>query len=112
MDTGERGKLVAFVDAYVVSFEAWDILMYFAAHPDGRVDATDLARDIGRRVEELAAAAQELERLGVLAGAEAGGWRLVDTPEIRGGLRLFAEAVKDQKDRLFVLTRLLENLSR
>ena len=108
----DRETLVGFVDAYVPSFEAWDVLMYFAAHPDGPVGPDDLARNIGRRPGDLAAAALQLAEQGVLEPGPDGTWYLSEGSEFRHGLRVFTEAIGDQRRRLLVLTHLLQNLSR
>ena len=107
-----REALLSFIDSYVSSFEAWDILAYLAVYPEALLSLESMARDLGRRPEDLAAAATRLEGSGVLLQAGAGRWRLSSDSQLRASLQGFAEAIDDHKQRLFVLTRLLENLSR
>ncbi|MCL5733997.1 MAG: hypothetical protein M1274_00165, partial [Actinobacteria bacterium] len=72
----------------------------------------DLARDIGRRPEDLSQAAARLSSQGALERDRDGAWQLCADEDFRQGLDTFAKAIHDHKDRLYVLTRLLENLSR
>lgn len=112
MTQDNKESLVAFIDTYVGSFEAWDILAYLAAHPEARLSLDEMARDLGRRPEDLAAAAAKLESKGMLGADRGGGWVLSADSGLRATLASFSEAINDHKQRLFVLTRLLENLSR
>ncbi len=108
-----REAFLAFIDSCVASFEAWDILAYLAAHPGATLTLDRMAADLGRRPEDLAAAAALLEVRGVLVGEPDGvGWKLTQSPELRADVEAFNQAIANNKDRLFVLTRLLENLSR
>lgn len=109
----EREILISFVDDYVVSFEVWDILVYFSTRGKDVVSAQELADDVGRRQEDLVRAARGLEERGVLAEAEGerDAWQLTPDPSIRRGLDIFVRSIADHKERLAVLTRLLENLS-
>lgn len=107
-----RESLVAFVDRHVASFEAWDILAYLSAHPEARLSLEAMALDLGRRAEDLKAAAAQLEKTGMLLAERDGGWSLSPDPGLRQALEMFSAAINDHKQRLFVLTRLLENLSR
>ena len=104
--------LVSFIDSYVDSFEAWDILAYLAVHPEAHLSLQAMALDLGRRPEDLASAAAKLESRGILVADREGGWTLTPDRALRASLTAFSEAIKDHKQRLFVLTRLLENLSR
>ena len=110
--TDDSEILAAFVDSFVPSFEAWDVLMYFAAHADRPVGPDDLTRSIGRRPADLATATLGLADQGVLDAGPDGTWFLSEGREFREGLRLFAEAIHDPRRRLLVFTHLLENLSR
>lgn len=107
-----RDPLVSFVDEFVGSFEAWDILAYLAAHPDANLSLDDMAVSLGRSPGDLASAAATLEAKHILLPGSGGGWTLSGDPELRRALASFSEAIADHKRRLFILTRLLENLSR
>lgn len=107
-----KEPLVSFIDAYVDSFEAWDILAYLAVHPEAHLSLQAMALDLGRRPEDLTAAAGKLEKRGILVADGEEGWSLSPDPTLRAALTAFSEAISDHKQRLFVLTRLLENLSR
>ncbi len=107
-----KESLVSFIDSYVDSFEAWDILAYLAAHPTAHLSLEAMALDLGRRPEDLSAAAAKLERRGILVADPGDGWFLAPDTSLRAALVAFSEAISDHKQRLFVLTRLLENLSR
>ena len=110
--TDDTETLIVFVDCFVLSFEAWDVLMYLAAHPDAPVGPDDLTQSIGRRPADLAVAALSLADQGVLVPGPDGTWFLSEGREVREGLRVFAEALRDPRRRLLAFTRLLENLSR
>lgn len=112
MTQDHRELLVAFIDSYVGSFEAWDILAYLAAHPEARLSLDAMAHDLGRRPEDLASVAAKLEGKGILVADREGGWVLSADSGLRTALASFSEAINNHKQRLFVLTRLLENLSR
>lgn len=112
MTQDHKESLVAFIDLYVGSFEAWDILAYLAAHPEAHLSLDAMAHDLGRRPEDLAAAAAKLEGKGILVADREGGWVLSADSGLRTALASFSDAINDHKQRLFVLTRLLENLSR
>lgn len=109
----EHEILTDFVDGYVVSFEAWDILVYFSTRGQAVVSAEELADDVGRRPEDLVRAARGLEERGVLVGGEGeeDAWKLTSDPAARRGLDIFVRSIADHQERLSVLTRLLENLS-
>lgn len=108
----QRESLVSFIDSYVDSFEAWDILAYLAAHPTAHLSLEAMALDLGRRPEDISAAAAKLEHRGILVADSGDGWFLSPDSDLRAALASFSEAIKEHKQRLFVLTRLLENLSR
>jgi hypothetical protein len=104
--------LVAFVDTFVPSFETWDVLTYLAAHADRPVGLDDLTRSIGRRPSDLVDAARELAERGALEPGPDGVWFLSKDEEVRQGLCLFAEAIRDPRRRQQLFIHLLQNLSR
>ncbi|GAB4246862.1 MAG: hypothetical protein Kow00129_07330 [Thermoleophilia bacterium] len=105
-------RLTNFVDEFVFSFEAWDILAFFAANPGGGFSLAELSRSIGRHPEELVPTVEKLAELGALVPAGDGHWILGGDSDFRSGLQDFADAIDSKKGRLLVLTRLLGNLSR
>lgn len=65
-------ELDAFVERYVVSFAAWDLLVLLHAHPALKETAKGLAYRLGRSEPDVAASLESL-RAGGIVGAEGSG---------------------------------------
>jgi len=100
-----------FVERYVRSLLAWDILVFFHRNPDAVLDVAGLASRLGRRVEEVE------PEIDVLCDAHivqcAGGLiRYRPTPELRATVGEFVAACQDRGRRLALIALVLHRIGR
>lgn len=60
-------EFLVFVERYATDLLKWDIITYFAHHPDALVPAATIADQIGRNVQSVRPEVGDLVLLGVLA---------------------------------------------
>jgi hypothetical protein len=87
-------EFLVFVERYATDLLKWDILTYFAHHPDALVPAATIADRIGRNVQSVRPEAGDLVVLGILAQKTAPDgllvYRLTDDPYLRRMILKFA----------------------
>ena len=96
-----------FINQYVTSFLAWDLIVFFHKNPSADGAADELAGRLGRRPEDIEQAAQELVGKAVLTCDDA-----VFTYAPSDGTRLlvdrFVQAINTREKRLLILTEVLK----
>src|SRR5207249_9662278 len=59
-------ELFAFVERYATNLVRWDLLLFFGANPEVRLNAADLARQVRRNVKATTKELDDLSYLRVL----------------------------------------------
>lgn len=107
-------ELESFVDRFVTSFAAWDLLVLLGAHPDLVDTPEQLAQRLGRNPKDIGAAASGMAEGRVLAtGANPEGERTYGlSAEVRasGLVERFTAATADRDWRLELVRRVLAKL--
>lgn len=100
-----------FVERYVRSLLAWDILVFFHRNPEAVLDASGLASRLGRRIEEVEPEIDALcdARIVQCAG---GLIRYRPTPELRVNVSEFVEACQDRGRRLALIALVLHRIGK
>ena len=101
--------VIRFVDDYVRSLLAWDILVYFHRNPGSALDTPDLAVRLGRRIEEVQ---PELDALcgGQILACENGVVQYMPTPEQAAHVDEFVRACQDRSRRLALIALVLQSI--
>lgn len=109
-------QLWAFVEDHVTSFVKWDLVVFFASHPDDAFAAPELAAQLARQLDEVEEALRDLEDSGVLRSSETSGlgraYRLVASPELARLADRFVAVTRAREARLEVLAHLLKSATR
>lgn len=108
-------QLWAFVKDHVTSFAKWDLVVFFASHPDEAFAAQDLAAQLARQIDEVDDALGELVASGVLATEASGStrtYRVVASPELARLVDRFVAVTRAREARLEVLAHLLKSATR
>lgn len=100
-----------FVECYVRSLLAWDILVFFHRNPDAVLDCPGLASRLGRRTEEVE---PEIESLceGRILQRAGGLIRYKPTPELRAQVGDFVDACQDRGRRLALIALVLHRIGK
>lgn len=100
-----------FVERYVRSLLAWDILVFFHRNPDAVLDGPGLASRLGRRIEEVE---PEIDALsdGRIVQCAGGLIRYRPTPELRADVAEFVEACQDRGRRLALIALVLHRIGK
>ena len=99
--------LKKFIDKYVTSFLAWDLLIFFHTHPWTANGADELALKLGRRAEDIDQAAAELAEKSVLV-CEGALFSYSPAEETQVLIERFVHALDDREKRLLILTEVLQ----
>lgn len=103
--------VIRFVEHYVSSLLAWDILVFFHRNPDAVLDASGLANRLGRRVEEVEVEVQALSDAKILQCA-GGLIRYKPSPELEREVGQFVEACQDRGRRLALIALVLHRIGK
>ena len=96
-----------FVNRYITSFLAWDLVVFFHKNPGTADGAGALAVKLGRRAEEIERAASELADKAILKNSSL--IYAYDPPEAtRAQVDKFVQAINDRETRLLILTKVLQ----
>lgn len=100
-----------FVERYVRSLLAWDILVFFHRNPDAVLDVSGLASRLGRRIEEVDPEIDALcdARIVQCAG---GLVRYRPTAELRESVGEFVAACQDRGRRLALIALVLHRIGK
>lgn len=100
-----------FVECYVRSLLAWDILVFFHRNPDAVLDCSGLASRLGRRVEEVE---PELDALcdGHILQKAGGLVRYKPAAELRAQVAEFVDACQDRGRRLALIALVLHRIGK
>lgn len=101
-------ELDRFVEVYVTSFLAWDILLHFHRYEQERFAADDLVRLLGREARDVERALRDLTEKDVLE-CDDSTYRFCAAKELRDSIDKFVKALGDRETRLNVLTAVLRN---
>jgi hypothetical protein len=99
--------IISFVNAYVRSLLAWDIVVYFHRNPESELDTLALAGNLGRKVEEVKPEIDALCTGGILA-CDSGVVRYEPTSEQAAAVEDFVEACQDRNRRLALIALVLQ----
>lgn len=108
-------QLWAFVEDHVTSFAKWDLVVFFASHPDDAFDAPELAAQLARQIDEVESALRELADSGVLESETSEldrVYRMVSSPELTRVVDRFVAVTRSREARLEVLAHLLKSATR
>lgn len=100
-------ELRDFIDQYVTSFLAWDILVFFHKNPGTADNTNDLSMKLGRRAEDIERAARDLAAKSVLR-ADNSLYRYIADDNLRDLIGKFTGALEDREKRLLILTAVLQ----
>jgi len=96
-----------FINRYVTSFLAWDIIVFFHKHPGSVGAAGDLAVRLGRQSEEIEKAAWELVEKAVLISDDTV-FTYRPGDDTRALIDKFVQAIDSREKRLLILTEVLQ----
>ncbi len=96
-----------FVNRYITSFLAWDLVVFFCKNPGTVDDAGQLAAKLGRRAEDIAQAAAELAEKDILKSNNMV-FRYSPAEETRVQVEKFVQALNNREQRLLILTKVLQ----
>lgn len=106
-----NNKMEEFLSKYIVSFIAWDIVVFFARNP-GAFDTSDgIARRLGRKPEEVQKELKYLTKISFLTSKksdEGEVYSLAPSPENQKFLDDFLVKMDNRIFRLNLLSRLLK----
>lgn len=92
--------LLVFVERYATDLLKWDILTFFAHHPNFSAPAAQIARQIGRSTYSIQPELGDLVLLGILEQSHGPGsqmsYQLTQTPHLRRVILKFAIQWTDQ----------------
>jgi hypothetical protein len=91
---------LVFVERYATDLLKWDILTFFAHHPNFCAPASQIARHIGRSTHAIQPELGDLALLGILELGQSRGdqtaYQLTQTPHLRRVILKFANQLADQ----------------
>lgn len=96
-----------FINRYVTSFLAWDIIVFFCKNPGAAGAAGELAVRLGRRSEDIEQAAGGLVEKAVLFSDNAVFTYRPDD-DTRALIDKFVRAIDSREKRLLILTEVLQ----
>ncbi|MDP1808829.1 MAG: hypothetical protein Q8L35_04750 [Actinomycetota bacterium] len=96
-----------FINQYVTSFLAWDIIVFFHKNPSAIGAANELAGRLGRRAEDIEQAAQELVGKAVLTCDDTI-FMYTPSDDTRLLVDRFVQAINIREKRLLILTEVLK----
>jgi hypothetical protein len=112
-DVGDP-EVDAFVDESVVSFAAWDLVIYLNRNTDMCEPVSRLAAVLARQEADLMPAVARLVRTGVLIETDTDGtvvYRLTEDRAVRGVLSRFISMASSREHRLEFVRRVLAHLT-
>jgi len=98
-----------FVDRYVNSLLAWDIIVFFERNPDARLDNLELAAALGRHPEQTAPEVEHLCEGGILH-CEGRALAYGPDPEQAEAIKGFVNACEDHSKRLALIAMVLHRI--
>jgi hypothetical protein len=104
----------AFVDASIVSFAAWDLVIYLNRNPDRSEPLTELAVILARHEPDLMPAVRRLVDTGILVESDEEGttcYRLTDDAARRVIVARFLEMASRREHRLEFVRRVLAHIT-
>ena len=91
---------LVFVERYATDLLKWDILTFFAHHPNFCASASQIAQQIGRSIYAIQPELGDLTLLGILEQAQRPGevimYQLTQKPPLRRVMLKFANQLVDQ----------------
>ena len=96
-----------FVNRYITSFLAWDLVVFFHKNPGTADGAGELAIKLGRRAEDIERAASELADKAILKNDNLI-YGYAPSEEARVMVAKFVQAINDREQRLLILTNVLQ----
>lgn len=106
-----NNKIDEFLNKYIVSFIAWDIVTFFARNPGAFDTPEGIARRLGRKIEEVQKELKYLSKVSFLTSKKIDDgevYSLESTPENQKFLEEFLVKIDDRIFRLNLLSRLLK----
>ncbi len=107
----QNSEIDEFIDKYVVSFIAWDLLVFFARNPGAFDTPEGIARRLGRKADEVQKGLKHLSANSLLTTKKTDRgevYFLSTNPEIRKVLDEFLMRMDNRSFRLNLLSRLLK----
>jgi hypothetical protein len=108
-------ELDAFVKVNLVSFSAWDLMVFLHKHPDSESTLSGLCTALARSEKDIAPAVRRCLETGVLEQSDDGDgttrYRLASDGQIRRTLRRFCELTRVREVRLEFVRTVLSSLA-
>lgn len=101
-------KAEEFVDEYVNSLIAHDIILFYHHNPSTEAKATDLAVLLGRRREDVTFEANHLARKDILKRNREGAYVYNPSPSLVKEIDEFVSLLDQREERLLVVASILE----
>jgi hypothetical protein len=112
-DVGDA-QVDAFVDSSIMSFAAWDLVIYLNRNPEVSEPIGRFAAVLARQESDLIPAIHRLVETGVLLEATVDGrvcYRLSDDPEVRDIVARFISMAARREHRLEFVRRVLGHIT-
>ncbi len=108
--------ILEFVEKYVDTFAAWDLLKYFHENPVSEHSISEIALEIGRKESSIIEPLSRLVELGLVSGESIAGeehmYKYTAPAEFRWSMEKFLEATRDRTNRLAVVSIILKKEAR
>lgn len=112
MSEYQSAELKEFVEGYVDSFVAWDLILFFYNNPEVTGDVVTLATRLGREEEAVEVAAKTLTAKGILREEAKGIFTYRLSERTAEQIKKFVSALETTDGRLSVLLCVLEKISK
>lgn len=103
-----------FVDSSILSFAAWDLIIYLNRNPEACEPLARFAALLARQEPDLALAVRRLVETGVLVERwvdDGVCYQLTDAPEVRSTVARFIEMASHREHRLEFVRRVLGHIT-
>jgi len=108
--------ILEFVEKYVDTFAAWDLLRYFHENPASDHTVSEIALEIGRKESSIAEPLERLKEMGLVTSeivtGEETSYKYAAPPEFCWSMERFLEATRDRTNRLAVVSIVLRKEAR
>lgn len=108
--------ILEFVEKYIDTFAAWDLLRYFHENPLYEHSISEIALEIGRKESSITEPLYRLVELGLVSSEGMAGeeplYKYAAPAEFRWSMEKFLDATRDRTNRLAVVSIVLKKEAR
>jgi len=109
-------EILGFVDQYIDQFACWDVFAYFHENPDIEKCSSEIAIDVGRRINAIEPVLERFMEQGVLSNDvdedEEPLYRYTAPAGVRHQMDAFLAATRDRTTRLALVSKVLQKEAR